>query len=170
MPRCEQWSIGNETYASAIDDPDDALGRAYGDPTPIAFDLEWYATGDATATGSSAGGPATSRRAWCTAPSTSRASRDSNWSRSRHAGGIGGRRSTAGLGPLELPEVIAHTGVRAPFAFPDGTVSDLVLPLAAGPNEPATRAVSRCTRLDRAHRSQHRSAGGVEGGALLGAR
>ena len=40
----QQWSIGNETYASAIDDPDEALGRAYGDPTPIAFDLEWYAT------------------------------------------------------------------------------------------------------------------------------
>ena len=40
-----QWSIGNETYASAIEHPDEALGRAYGDPTPIAFDLEWYATG-----------------------------------------------------------------------------------------------------------------------------
>ena len=35
--------------------------------------------------------------------------------------------SPAGFGSLELPEVIAHTGVRAPFAFPDGTVSDLVL-------------------------------------------
>ena len=39
----EQWSVGNETYAAALDDPDDALGRAYGVPTPIAFDLEWYA-------------------------------------------------------------------------------------------------------------------------------
>ena len=44
----EQWSIGNETYASSLDDPDEALGRAYGDPTPIAFDLEWYATGPPT--------------------------------------------------------------------------------------------------------------------------
>ena len=33
----------------------------------------------------------------------------------------------AGLGPLVLPEAVAHTGVRAPFAFPDGTRSDLVL-------------------------------------------
>jgi hypothetical protein len=33
----------------------------------------------------------------------------------------------ASLGPLVLPEVRAHTGVRAPFAFPDGTTSDLVL-------------------------------------------
>ena len=31
------------------------------------------------------------------------------------------------LGPLVLPEAVAHTGVRAPFAFPDGTTSDLVL-------------------------------------------
>ena len=40
----EQWSIGNETYAAALDDAGEALGRAYGDPTPVAFDLEWYAT------------------------------------------------------------------------------------------------------------------------------
>ena len=43
-----QWSIGNETYAASLDDPDEALGRGYGDPTPIAFDLEWYATSPAT--------------------------------------------------------------------------------------------------------------------------
>ena len=30
----EQWTIGNETYAAALDDPSDALGRAYGDPDP----------------------------------------------------------------------------------------------------------------------------------------
>ncbi|MEP4650709.1 MAG: hypothetical protein ABJ314_11035, partial [Ilumatobacter sp.] len=43
-----QWTVGNETYASALDDPTEALGRAYGVPTPIAFDLEWYATGAPT--------------------------------------------------------------------------------------------------------------------------
>jgi hypothetical protein len=43
-----QWTIANETYAVALDDPDDVFGRPYGTPTPIAFDLEWYATGDAT--------------------------------------------------------------------------------------------------------------------------
>ncbi len=26
----EQWTVANETYAAALDDPDDALGRAYG--------------------------------------------------------------------------------------------------------------------------------------------
>jgi hypothetical protein len=40
----EQWTVTNETFASALDDPDDAFGRAYGTPAPIAFDLEWYAT------------------------------------------------------------------------------------------------------------------------------
>lgn len=40
----EQWSVTNETYATALDDPDDALGRAYGEPTAVAFDIEWYAT------------------------------------------------------------------------------------------------------------------------------
>jgi hypothetical protein len=123
----EQWSIGNETYASAIDDADEALGRAYGDPTPIAFDLEWYATGDATARGSTASGSGyeqdgvvhgaidihgESRLELVEVPAR-------RWHRWTTA--------TTGLGPLEMPEVIAHTGVRAPFAFPDGTVSDLVL-------------------------------------------
>lgn len=45
----EQWSLGNEAYFVALEDPDDALGRAYGDPTPLAADLEWYATEPATA-------------------------------------------------------------------------------------------------------------------------
>ena len=118
----QQWSIGNETYASAIDDPDDALGRAYGDPTPIAFDLEWYATRDATPTGPGYEQDGVvhgdidiqgeSRLELVEVPAR-------RWHRWTTA--------TAGFGPLELPEVIAHTGVRAPFAFPDGTVSDLVL-------------------------------------------
>ena len=43
----EQWTIANETYAAALDDPDEALGRAYGVPTAVAFDLEWYATAPA---------------------------------------------------------------------------------------------------------------------------
>ena len=31
------------------------------------------------------------------------------------------------LAPVELPEAFAHTGLRAPFAFPDGSVADWVL-------------------------------------------
>jgi hypothetical protein len=134
--KMEQWSIGNETYASAIDDPDEALGRAYGDPTPIAFDLEWYATAVATPL----------------EPVGHRASIDAGyeqvgvvhgsievlgeptvelvevpahrWHRwTTEAGG----RDDDGFGPLTLPDATAHTGVRAPFVFPDGSISDLVL-------------------------------------------
>ncbi len=126
-----QWSIGNETYASAIDDPDEALGRAYGDPTPIAFDLEWYATGPSTRL----------------EPAGERSAIDVGY---EQVGVVHGaieilgeprlelvevpahrwhRWTThhTGFGPLTLPEVRAHSGVRAPFAFPDGSVSDLVL-------------------------------------------
>ncbi len=41
----EQWTVGNEAHAVALDDPDEALGRAYGVPTPITTDIEWYANG-----------------------------------------------------------------------------------------------------------------------------
>ena len=127
----EQWSIGNETYASAIDDADEALGRAYGDPTPIAFDLEWYATTSPTPV----------------EPAGERAALDHGYEQVGVLHGavdilgeprlelveIPARRwhrwttDRAGFGPLSLPDVTAHTGVRSPFAFPDGTVSDLVL-------------------------------------------
>src|SRR4029450_3287297 len=40
----EQWTVANETYAAALDDPDDALGRASGGPTARSRDLEWYGT------------------------------------------------------------------------------------------------------------------------------
>jgi len=41
----EQWTVQNECYAVALDDPADALDRAYGEATPIACDIEWYAGG-----------------------------------------------------------------------------------------------------------------------------
>ncbi len=122
----EQWSIGNETYAAALDDVDEALGRAYGIPTPIAFDLEWYATGPPRPM-----------------PSDEHAA-DAGY---RQEGVVHGRieilgeepidlteiparrwhRWGAALGRLDQPLAAAHTGVRAPFAFADGTVNDLVL-------------------------------------------
>ncbi len=39
----EQWTVANEAYAVALDDPLEALGRGYGRVEPVAFDLEWYA-------------------------------------------------------------------------------------------------------------------------------
>ena len=55
----EQWTVANETYAAALDDPDEALGRAYGVTTALSWDLEWYAT--VAATGAPAVDAATAR-------------------------------------------------------------------------------------------------------------
>jgi hypothetical protein len=43
----EQWTVANEAHAVELDDPADALGRAHGTLTALAFDLEWYASGPA---------------------------------------------------------------------------------------------------------------------------
>jgi len=131
----EQWTIGNETYASAIDDPEDALGKAYGHPTAIAFDLEWYATAPFTKL-QPPGGPSSwlgyeqrgvvhgtvdligeSPLELVEIP----AHRWHRWSPEDPAG------TTQGIEPLMLPTAVAHTGVRAPFRFPDGSIIDLVL-------------------------------------------
>ncbi|MSX22290.1 MAG: hypothetical protein F2934_03710 [Actinobacteria bacterium] len=41
----EQWSFGNEAHGVLLDEPDEALGRAYGELVPVTFDVEWYASG-----------------------------------------------------------------------------------------------------------------------------
>lgn len=136
----EQWSVGNEAFASALDDPDDALGRAYGDPTPLAFDLEWYASGPPSPLephgdrigldfGYEQRGVVHGTIEMVTEPSIELAEIPAHrWHRwvppSVPAGAVDVAPS---LGPLLLPDAVAHTGVRAPFAFPDGTTSDLVL-------------------------------------------
>ena len=130
----EQWTIGNETYASSLSDPDDALGRAYGDPTPISFDLEWYATEQPSAlelspdmsVGYEQSGVVHGAIEILGEPTVelieTPAHRWHRWST-----GSSGPSEHAGLGPLLLPEAVAHTGIRAPFQFPDGSRSDLVL-------------------------------------------
>ena len=131
----EQWSVGNEAFASALDDPADALGRAYGDPTPMAFDLEWYGSrppspleppGDRVGIelGYEQRGVVHGLIEMVSEPSIELAEipahRWHRWVRPSVD-------EPPTLGPLVLPDAIAHTGVRAPFAFPDGSVSDLVL-------------------------------------------
>ena len=142
----EQWTVGNETYAAALDDPDEALGRAYGTPTPIAFDLEWYATGgpvaltlpaapDATTPGYEQPGVVHGRIEILGEPPLDVAEIPAHrWHR-----WTGSTDPSAVMGPLVLPEAMAHTGVRAPFAFPDGTRTDWVL-TTAGWRERARRA------------------------------
>ncbi len=117
----EQWSVGNEAYFTALDEPDEALGRAYGVPTPTAMDLEWYADAppEPIELGYVQAGvvhgvvevAGVGRIDLAEVP----ARRWRRWSAPR------------GMGVLDLPAVIAHTGLRAPFAFPDGTMADWVL-------------------------------------------
>ena len=119
-----RWSSGRSPTRrtpSALDDPDEALGRAYGAPSAVAFDLEWYA-----------GGPPVRCR-----PATATSRTASSTGSSSSPGGAAAPRRGAGppLAPLgrrarrrsSLPDAYAHTGLRAPFAFPDGTVADWVL-------------------------------------------
>ena len=131
----QQWTIGNETYASAIDDPAEALGQAYGHPTAVAFDLEWYATGPGKELQ-----PPSASTPWIgyeqpgvvhgvvdlhgEAPLEFAEIPAHRWHRWSIETGAG---SPGAFGALMLPEAMAHTGVRAPFAFPDGSISDLVL-------------------------------------------
>jgi len=119
----EQWTIANECFATAIDDPDEARGRGYGHPTAIAFDLEWYATqppqqlvDGGTEAGYEQQGvvhgaielPGTVLRV-----SEIPARRWHRWGTS--------------LGPLSLADAYAHGGLLAPFSFPDGTAAEWVL-------------------------------------------
>jgi hypothetical protein len=113
-----QWTVANETYAAALDDPAEALDRAYGVPTAVAFDLEWYATEAPVAVpaGYAQDGVVHGVVELPGSP--------------LHLTEVPGRRWhrwADALGPVDIPEAYAHTGLRAPFAFPDGTVADWVL-------------------------------------------
>lgn len=117
----EQWSIGNEAFFVALDDADDALGRAYGTPTATSMDLEWYAAGDPEplADGFRQQGVVHGRIDVIGRAATELTETPGvRWRRWRAAGT---------LPAVEQPGVIAHTGLRAPFAFPDGSVADWVL-------------------------------------------
>ncbi|MFW2334116.1 hypothetical protein [Ilumatobacter sp.] len=116
-----QWSVGNEAHAAALDDADEALGRGYGMPTPMASDVEWYAIGGATAIdhGYEQVGVAHGEIELLDRPNIefveTPAHRWRRWT------------DDAALAPITLDPVVAHTGLRAPFAFPDGSVADWVV-------------------------------------------
>jgi hypothetical protein len=114
----EQWTVANETYAVAVDDPDDVLGRAYGASVAVAFDLEWYGAGapQPLADGYRQAGEvhgvielAHGRVDLVAAP----AERTHRWG--------------AVLAPPPVEPGFAHVGLRAPARLPDGALVDLVL-------------------------------------------
>lgn len=45
----EQWSLGNEAHGVLLDDPMEALNRAFGTPVAVTFDIEWFSSVAATA-------------------------------------------------------------------------------------------------------------------------
>ena len=51
----QQWTVSNESRASAVDDPLEIARTGFGDPTPVASDLEWYATAGTTSLDSGTG-------------------------------------------------------------------------------------------------------------------
>ena len=116
----EQWTLGNETYAVELDDPAEALGRAYGRAVPIASDLEWYATAEPVPVHD---GYTQEGRLLGTVETVEgplelvdlRASRAHRWSRTNELVG------------LESGPIVAHLGPRMPFRFPDGATRDLYL-------------------------------------------
>ncbi|MEM7093347.1 MAG: hypothetical protein AAF567_10125 [Actinomycetota bacterium] len=114
----EQWTVGNEAYFVALDEPEEALGRAYGVPTPVAMDLEWYATEDPSpiADGYEQRGVVHGEIELLHLPNLAMAEAPAHrW-----------RRWAPELAPLRLP-VAERPGRRAPFAFPDGTCTGWVL-------------------------------------------
>jgi hypothetical protein len=118
----EQWTIGNETYAAALDDPDDALGRAHGAPTPVAIDLEWYATGTPE-------GVAHGYRQRGVVHGVVEIAGEASIDLVEVPARRWHRWSTEPAAPpvLDLPVAVAHTGLRAPVRFPDGAVLDALL-------------------------------------------
>ncbi|MEZ5218875.1 MAG: hypothetical protein R2715_20360 [Ilumatobacteraceae bacterium] len=118
----EQWTVGNEGHAVELDDPDDALGLAYGRPAPMSSDLEWYATGPARDIVAGYEQPGVLHGdvelvAGVLELSELQAHRTHRWT--RHPGAV--------LPPWDPGPAVAHLGLRAPFRFPDGSVCDLVL-------------------------------------------
>ena len=121
----EQWSVGNEAHFAALDDAEEGLGRAYGIPTPMATDIEWYATAEPTPLDDGADGSAGYEQVGVAHGVVELLGRP--FVEFVEAPAHRWRRWGSELPALEVPSVVAHTGLRAPFSFPDGSVADWVL-------------------------------------------
>lgn len=121
----DQWTVGNEMYAVALDDPNDALGRAHGHVTPVAMDLEWYAIAPAEPLEPAASGAGRGYRqrgvlhGVVELPVDAMAITEVAADRWHRWG--------ASLVDVPLAAATAHLGLRAPVRLPDGTTIDLVL-------------------------------------------
>jgi hypothetical protein len=114
----EQWTVANEAYAVALDDPDDALGAAFGHVEPMAFDLEWYATEQPRACADGYAQRGEVHGVVDLGDGALQLDGPPAW-RSHRWG--------AELGLLRPEPALAHRGARAPVRLPDGDLLDLVL-------------------------------------------
>ncbi|HWC69484.1 MAG TPA: hypothetical protein VG478_15555 [Acidimicrobiales bacterium] len=113
----EQWTVANEAYAVALTDPEEALGRAYGEALPLAVDVEWYATSPPRPT---PGGYVQDGEGH----SVIELGHDSITLEGPAARGHVWGAARRGPPPADLPD-----GLRAPLPLPDGTVLDQVVTL-----------------------------------------
>lgn len=115
----EQWTLGNETHAVELDDPEEALGRVHGRVVPIASDIEWYADGDVAEIphGYAQQGVVLGE----VETIDGRVAIDETRSVRTH------RWSSTDLSTDPWPLARAHLGPRIPFGYPDGTSLDLVM-------------------------------------------
>jgi len=121
-----QWSIGNEAHGVLLDDPTEAWRRAHGDVVPVTFDVEWYASGEASALADLPTLPTGADGYWQEGEVDARielldgvlalegpASRVHVWG--------------APYVPRSLAMPIDHRGLRAPYRRRDGALVDQVL-------------------------------------------
>ena len=115
----------------ALDDPDEGLGRAYGTPVPITFDLEWHATAPVRCRSSTGTG---SRRDRCRDRADRRGRLDLDGARRTDARLVGDP-----LPPLIAGDAVDHLGLRAPFRLKRRHVLDQVLgpPPVVGQRSPS---------------------------------
>ena len=157
----EQWTIGNEGHAAALDDPEEAFGRAYGVPTPIATDVEWYATGAPAAISPGRSGEVGFEQDGVAHGVIELIDRP--FVELSEAPARRWRRWGTALGPLDLPTVVAHTGLRAGFSFPDGQAADWVLTSSGWRRRASGRLVGSSARRRRVRPGDRRAVASTSG-------
>ncbi len=118
-----QWSLGNEARGVLLDDPTEAWRRAHGEVVPVAFDVEWYATGDPVAFDDLPVGAAGYRQ---------EGEVDARVELLEGVLALEGSASRVHVWgvpyvPRSLAMPIDHRGLRAPYRRRDGTLVDQVL-------------------------------------------
>jgi hypothetical protein len=114
----QQWSLGNEAHGVLLDDPTEAWRRAYGNPVPVTFDIEWFSNTDPVALGER--GYQQSGEVDCQIELTEGLLAVRGPATRVHVWG-------AAYMPNSVAMPIAPAGMRAPYRRSDGLIVDQVL-------------------------------------------